>query len=266
MKDVDVAIAVAEAGAAVVRRRFGTKLQHLHKGAGDFATDVDIQAEDAMRAVLGLECPHDAILGEEGGGTGASVGGRLWLLDPLCGTLNYSVRMQVAGVNVALRVAGRDLAAAVADPFGQEVFWANSASAFVRADGRDTPLAPSASSGLVELNFDPPFPEAPPFRAAILLADPHFANRFRTRVVSTSLALVWVATGQRAAYVSHGDLRDTVHFAAGLAVCEAAGCTVTDLWGRPLTNGPTGLIAAADGETHAVLLGLVRKQLTEYGA
>ena len=89
-----------------------------------------------------------------------------------------------------------------------------------------------------------------------------FAARFRPRVVSTSLALTWVATGQRAAYITDGDVRESVHFAAGLALCEAAGCTMTDLRGRVWSSGATGLIAAADAETYAVLLSLVKKSLS----
>ena len=48
MHDVDVAIAVAGAGASVVRRCFGTTLQRLDKGAGDFATNADIEAEHRL--------------------------------------------------------------------------------------------------------------------------------------------------------------------------------------------------------------------------
>jgi myo-inositol-1(or 4)-monophosphatase len=183
------------------------------------------------------------------------------LIDPLCGTLNYAVRMRVAAVNVALRLGGRCIAAAVADPFNHEIFWTDSLSAFVRVDGQDTPLAPSGSSKLVDLNFDPPFPNAPAFKAVMLAADAAFTARFRPRVVSTSVALTWVAAGQRAAYITDGDVRGSVHFAAGLAICEAAGCTVTDLRGRVGGSGATGLVAAADAETHAMLLSLVRKYL-----
>ena len=76
------------------------------------------------------------------------------------------------------------------------------------------------------------------------------------------MALTWVATGQRAAYVTDGDVRDSVHFAAGLAICGAAGCTLTDLRGHPWgRGGPTGRVAAADSETHAELLRLGRKYL-----
>lgn len=261
MNDFDVAIAVADEGAAVVRRCFGTTLQRLDKGAGDFATNADIEAEHAMLALLHRERPEDAILGEESGRSGASSGLRTWLIDPLCGTLNYAVRMRVAAVNVALRIGGRFIAAAVADPFNHEIFWTDGISAFLRADGQDTPLAPNGSSKLVDLNFDPPFPNAPAFKAVTLAADSEFAASFRPRVVSTSVALTWVATGQRAAYITDGDVRDSVHFAAGLAICEAAGCTVTDLRGRVWGSDATGLVAAADSETHAALLYLVRKYL-----
>ena len=261
MHDSDVAIAVAEAGAAVVRRYFGTTLQRLEKGAGDFATNVDIAAEHAMLAVLHRERPADAMLGEESGRSGARSSVRTWLLDPLCGTRNYVVRMRVAAVNVALRRRGRCLAAAVADPFNDELFWTDGLAAYMRADGQDTPLAPHGRSQLVDLNFDPPFPNAPAFTAVARAADAAFAARFRPRVVSTSLALTWVATGQRAAYITDGDMRESVHFAAGLALCEAAGCTVTDLRGRGWGRGATGLIAAADAEIHAALVSLVRKYL-----
>ena len=261
LNDPEVAIAVAEEGAAVVRHGFGTTLQRLDKGAGDFATNADIEAETAMLALLHRERPEDAILGEETGRSGASAGIRTWFIDPLCGTLNYAVRMRVAAVNVALRAGGAFIAAAVADPFNDEIFWADGESAFLRAHGKDTRLAPNGASKLVDLNFDPPFPNAPSFKAATLVADAGFAASFRPRVVSTSIALTWVATGQRAAYVTDGDVRDSVHFAAGLAICEAAGCTVTDLRGRAWGRGATGLVAAADPEIHTSLLSLVRKYL-----
>jgi len=51
-----------------------------------------------------------------------------------------------------------------------------------------------------------------------------------------------------------------VHFASGIALCEAAGCVLTGLFGQPLHTGSGGLIAAADAETHAAVLEAVRRQ------
>ena len=258
--DADLAIAVVAAGAEVVAARYGTALERLDKGAGDFSTNADVEAEAAMLAVLRRARPSDAVLGEESGRTGAASDERTWLIDPLCGTHNYAARTPVVAVNAALASSGAYLAAAVADPFALELFWTDGRAAFVRAADGDTPLVPSAISGLVDLNLDPPFSNAPTFRAATLAADDRFNSRFRPRVVSTSLALAWVATGQRAAYVTDGDVRASVHFAAGLALCESTGCVVTDLRADDWRATGNGLLAAADAETHAELSALIHAQ------
>lgn len=255
--DVTLAVAAAEAGATVVADGYGGRLTRLDKGGGDFATDVDIAAERAITAVLRAARPGDAVTGEESGSTGAESARRRWLVDPLCGTLNYAVRNRLVAVNIALRVAEEVTAAAVADPFGGDVLWVDGNRAGVRRAGADAPVTPSAESRLVDVNLDPPFPNAPGFRAVELLARPGFVAEFRPRVVSSTIALAWVATGQRAAYVTDGAVRDSVHFAAGIALCRAAGCVVTGLDGGPLTGGSDGLVAAADASTHARLLGLI---------
>ena len=193
------------------------------------------------------------MLGEEGGQRGATGAVRQWLVDPLCGTLNYAVGNMLVAVNVALR----DGAAAVADPFSGEVFFTDGETSWVRHDGIDTQLPPTPATRLVDVNLDPPFPGAPGFRAVDLLAHPGFVDRFRPRVVSTTLALAWVAAGKRAAYVTDGgDLSGSVHFAAGIALCQAAGCVVTGIDGAPIGHAGRGLVVAADVETHRLLMSM----------
>lgn len=258
MNDVELAIAVVQEGAEIVRGQFGTATRHVEKEPGDFATTADLESEQAMVAILRRERPGDAILGEELGHSGADSSTRRWLLDPLCGTLNYFAGMRVVAVNAALSSPDGVVAAAVADPFSGEVFWTDGDSAFVRAEGRDVLADPSSDSTLVDLNFDPPFPNAAAFRAVQLAADPEFNAVFKTRVVSSSLALTWVAAGRRAAYVTDGDIRDSVDFAAGIAICEAAGCVCSSLADGPWDGAAGGLIAAADQQTHSRLVELAR--------
>lgn len=69
----------------------------------------------------------------------------------------------------------------------------------------------------------------------------------------------WVAAGRRAGYVTEGDLRDSVHFAAGIALCQAAGCIVAGLHGQPLHTGVGGLVAAADQDTHTALIRIIEQ-------
>ncbi|TDC36816.1 inositol monophosphatase family protein [Micromonospora sp. 15K316] len=260
IEDRDLAIAAAQAGATVVRANHGASLARVEKPGGDFATAADLEAERAIIEMLRAARPDDAVTGEESGRTGADGAERRWLVDPLCGTLNYAVRSMLVAVNVALRTRLGVTVAASADPFSGEVFWTDGTGAYVRGDGVDEQLAPSAASRLVDVNLDPPFPNDPAFRAVQLLADRGFVERFRPRVVSTTLAVAWVAAGRRAAYVTDGHLRDSVHFAAGIALCRAAGCVVTGLRGQPLHTGVGGLVVAADRETHAALVALVDGQ------
>ncbi|BDH03207.1 inositol monophosphatase family protein [Streptomyces seoulensis] len=256
--DLETATAAALAGAEVVRDGYGKELARIDKGAGDFATAADVEAERAVRRVIRAARPDDAVLGEEGGRQGAADARRLWLVDPLCGTLNYAVGSMLVAVNVALR----DGPAAVADPFSGEVFRTDGRTARLWRDGADTPLTPTATTGLVDVNLDPPFPSAPGFRATDLLAHPVFTARFRPRVVSTTLALAWVAAGRRAAYVTDGgDLSGSVHFAAGIALCRAAGCVVTGVDGAPLGPDTRGLVAAADADTHSLLMSVVHDRV-----
>ncbi|MEO3816104.1 inositol monophosphatase family protein [Plantactinospora sp. B24E8] len=257
LTDPMLAVAAAEAGAEIVRNRYGAELERVEKSAGDFATAADLEAEQAILDLLRSARPDDAVLGEESGRSGAGDADRTWLVDPLCGTLNFAARTPLVAVNVALRTGTDVTAAASADPFAREVFWTDGDQAYVRRDGVDEKLLPSGGSRLVDVNLDPPFPS---FRAVRLLADEGFAERFLPRVLSTTLAVAWVAAGRRAAYVTDGDLRDSVHFASGIALCRAAGCVVTGLRGQPVHTGAGGLLVAADQETHAALLALVERQ------
>lgn len=255
MDDVELAIAAAEAGAAVVRGMYGTAVGRHDKSPTDFATDADLAAERAIVEVIRAARPEDAVVGEEFGATGEAA--RTWLVDPLCGTLNFAARTPLFSVNVALRSGGGTLVAAVADPLAGEIYWTDGSAAVLRRDGTDSPLVPLASSRLVDIDADAP-------RDADLLPadliDRDFRDVFAPRVSSTTLTLAWTAAGRRAAYVSNGSLRDSVHFTPGIALCEAAGCIVTDLRGAPLHTGP-GLVAAADAETHRQLLTFIAARL-----
>jgi myo-inositol-1(or 4)-monophosphatase len=260
LSDAELAVVAAEAGAAVVRRRYRTSLARIAKSAHDFATDADVEAEQAILDVIRAARPTDAVHGEELGVSGDTSSGRRWLVDPLCGTLNFAAETPLVAVNVALRDGEAVAVAASADPMAGEVFWTDGRDARVRCDGVDRLLVPSPGTRLVDVNVDGPYPNADGFQAARMLCDPDFVAAFGPRVLSTSLALAWVAAGRRAAYVTDGDLRDNVHSSSGVALCQAAGCVVTGLRGQPLHTGVGGLVAAADGETHAALVAIVEKQ------
>lgn len=256
--DVDVALAAAEAGAAVVRSAYGGSPVKHAKTPTDFATDTDLDAERAILEVITAARPADAVEGEESGSGGVLDSRRRWLVDPLCGTLNFAAETPLVAVNVALIHDSRTLVGVSVDPVAGEVFWTDGEQAVLRRGGVDVPLLPSPESRLVDVNCDGPLDR--PFLGAQVIVDPAFRSAFGPRVMSTTLAVAWVAAGRRAAYVSDGHFVGNVHFAAGIELCRTAGCIVTDLHGGPLETG-RGLIAAADADTHQQIVSVVAPHL-----
>ena len=258
--DMEVALAAAQAGAELVRAAYGTELTRHAKSDSDFATNADLEAEHAILRVIEAARPADTRIGEESGSTGTS-STRRWLVDPLCGTLNFAAQTPLVAVNVALLDEDKSTVACVsADPIANEFFWADDRGAFVRRGGSDEALTPSTQSRLVDINCDGPIDR--PFLGPQLLTDPAFRSAFGPRVMSTTLAVAWVAAGRRAGYVSDGLFVENVHYTAGIALCRSAGCVVTDLAGQPLEDG-RGLIIAADDETHQRLVDIIRPHLAD---
>lgn len=251
LSDLEVAIAAARAGAAVLHELYGTDLERHDKSATDFATTADLAAEAAILDTIRTTRPQDGFLGEELGAAGAAAPDRVWLVDPLCGTLNFAATTPLFSVNVALVDAGTTVAAAVSHPPSREIYWARGTEFGILGREESRPIP---ATTLVDINADGPLDR--PFLGAQLAAEPAFRARFSPRVASTTLALAWVATGQRLGYVTDGTHKDSVHFTAGIALCQAAGRIITDFNGDPVHTGP-GIVAAGDEDTHAALLELV---------
>lgn len=252
--DVEVALAAVGAGAQIVRSTYGRALSIHAKTGIDFATNADIEAERAILDVITAALPDDAIVGEESGRSGGTATTRRWLVDPLCGTLNFAAQTPLVAVNVALIDGSRTVAAAVADPIAGDVYWTDGKRAMVRAaGGADVAMSPSPRSRLVDVNCDGPLDR--PFLGAQVI-DAAFRTVFGPRVISTTLAVAWVASGGRAGYISDGHFLDNLHFAAGIELCRAAGCVVSDFNGAEVGMG-RGLIIGADAPTHHQLLSIV---------
>ena len=238
MNDAEVAVAAALAAVSHSWASLPRNAHpHLDEGGVDFATDIDIEAEHAILDVTTTNRPDDRIVAEESGLTGdPDARRRSWLVDPICGTLNFAAGTGPVAINVALRERDSIVAAAVVDPLAPDVNWSDRTGAWRRFDERDVLLEPTAMSRLVDLNIDASTADRPGLVTLALIADPQFAERFGLRVVSTSIALAWVASGQRAAYITDGNVADSVHFAAGIGLCKAAGCVISDLDGHAFNH------------------------------
>jgi myo-inositol-1(or 4)-monophosphatase len=106
----------------------------------DVVTEMDRASETLIRRRLLAARPGDAVLGEEGGESGA--GPVRWVVDPLDGTVNYLYGLADWSVSIAAEVDGVIVAGVVDAPVHGEVFTAVlGKGAWLRAgDGAPVPL------------------------------------------------------------------------------------------------------------------------------
>ena len=245
----------AAAGAAIVRdgdrRRDFTVTT---KSRADYVTEVDVASERAIREVIRSRHPDHAILGEEGGETGANAEWR-WVVDPLDGTTNFIRGIPFFAVSVGLERRGEPVVGVVVDPVrGVEWRAARGDGAFVNGSRMRVSREQDAAHALVLTGI--------PFRKLDKL-DLYLPGLQRValatagirRMGSAALDLASVAGGHAEAFWEYGLGRWDL--CAGIVLIEEAGGRVTDLHGGA-GHLETGDVLATNGAVHEALLSCVR--------
>ena len=123
-EDLDLALALAARADAITSARFGAlDLRVDHKPDLTPVTDADEAVEADLREVLARERPHDAILGEEQGGTPVFEG-RQWVIDPIDGTKNFVRGVPLWASLIALLNDGVPVVGVVSAPALSRRWWA----------------------------------------------------------------------------------------------------------------------------------------------
>jgi len=91
-------------------------------------TDADLAADDLIRTSLQRSYPNDGILSEELGTVFPTEKERVWVVDPLDGTTNFSLGLHHWGVSIALLVNGWPQIAALYFPLLNECYTAQKGS------------------------------------------------------------------------------------------------------------------------------------------
>jgi myo-inositol-1(or 4)-monophosphatase len=123
----EVAIEAARAAADVHLRYRGQKLDRdLHDDPVDYATRVDFEAQDAVKAVVARRFPGETVIGEEDHDRYNDVAGLVqsgcWFTDPLDGTADYVHGSPHFSAIVSFVAAGEPLACAIDFPALAELF------------------------------------------------------------------------------------------------------------------------------------------------
>jgi myo-inositol-1(or 4)-monophosphatase len=248
--DVWVAVRAARAGASVVRQGFAEDLSTEMKGDVDPVTQVDRDAEEVVKAVIASHFPDDAILAEEGGGADWR-GRRVWIVDPLDGTVNFVNRIPQVAVSVALWAEGKPLVGVVVDVARNEEFVAALGEG-ATSNGRPIHVSETAElrDSLVATGF--PY-DRQQYAGAYLGVLERVMSRARgmRRMGAASLDMAWVACGRFDGYWEHGGSAGVKPWdaAAGMLLVTEAGGTATDSKGSVNELQPAAFVVT-NGKIH----------------
>ena len=100
-------------------------LQVSKKGIGDFVTSADLSSEKAIIKILQKGYPKIEIMSEETNSeTNLNEHEKMWIIDPLDGTLNFLHGLPHFAISMALMVKKEIISGIIYDPIKDELFWA----------------------------------------------------------------------------------------------------------------------------------------------
>jgi myo-inositol-1(or 4)-monophosphatase len=253
--ELAAAVELVQSAGRLVAARYEDSGPVAYKGAHDIVTEVDHAAEALIRAGIAERFPTDAFYGEESG-RDATVAARVWVCDPVDGTINFANGLPFFCVSLALVADGRPVVGVVHDPLRRETF---AAAADGPATLDDRPVRASAKERLSDVVMALAVGGRAPARR---IARVRHEIRVSRTMGSAALSLAYVANGRFDAFSQTVGLSAWDVAAAGF-IAERAGAVVTDLNGGPWFDlgAPTGGIGilAAPAPHHARLLALLRE-------
>ena len=243
---LEVAVRAAREGGRVAKARLGDPGYLKWKGHRDVVSEASLKVQEATVSTLLAEFPDSGILAEEGPEDAPLPvdAEHLWIIDPICGSLNFVQGIPHFGISIALRAHGNIQVGVVYDPCRDEMFEATTETQ-ANLNGRNI-VVQQISEGI----------EA--WSSAVVGTDwPHSGERReQTRLIvglmmdqvtecnlmgSPALGLCNVAAGRLHAYW-HLDLK-IWDIAAASLILQRAGGILTDAQGNTWLYSDGGYIA-----------------------
>jgi myo-inositol-1(or 4)-monophosphatase len=295
---LEIAVEIAHESGTILLAHFEAgDVESLAKGERDVVTAADLASEALVVRRLREAFPRDGIVAEEGTEV-ASQTGKIWYIDPLDGTLNFSRGIPIWCVSLGLMDGGRPVLGVIHDPIRGETFRAVAGSGAwlgnraspdpvgrareadptfgpkvgLRPQGGAVPRRPrqlqkgrlrtsestSLSSAVVHVTID--FNERSMVDGLVDIQK-LVPEVLRTRNIgSAALALAYVAAGRFDAMLHR--FAHSWDYVAGVAMLLEAGGSVSDFSGQAFGVETTAIVAGANGIIHGSLLDLVRSGAT----
>jgi fructose-1,6-bisphosphatase/inositol monophosphatase family enzyme len=244
----EVAHVCAQEAGRIAMAAFGSRQEVQVKGRGNFLTETDLAAEEAVLAVLREEYPQHDVLAEEAAGKPRGEEW-MWVVDPLDGTHNFSRGIPYFAFSIAL-CYGREplLGLTYAPATGQEFF-------AERGKGLTINGGPAWGSGAERLGdcvlgVDLGYDDARAARMLDLVAEVWPVQSVRV-MGSAALGLAYAACGRYDMFLHHFLYPWDV--AAGIVLVREGGGAIVDRDGGAVSIDSEGVIAGAPAAVEEML-------------
>ncbi|MBU2898589.1 inositol-1-monophosphatase [Vibrio hepatarius] len=205
------------------------KIESFQKGANDFVTNVDKEAESIIIDTIKASYPDHTIICEESGRLTGKDDDVQWVIDPLDGTTNFVKGFPHFSVSIAVRLKGKTEVACVYDPMLNELFTAQRGSGAQLNNARVRVKQVKDLQGAV-LATGFPFKQKQHSESYFKIMSSLFVDcsDFR-RTGSAALDLCYLAAGRVDGFFELG--LKPWDIAAGELIAREAGAIVTDFAG-----------------------------------
>ena len=246
----EVARTTANRGGQELMRHYGKLSSVENKGRlGDLVTNADLAAERIVLQALEATTPEIAVLAEESGAQGQQDGLR-WCVDPLDGTTNFAHGYPFFATSIGLTWKQQPILGAIAVPFLNETYWA---APGIGAFCNDQAIRVSNCKALDDALLVTGFAYDRHTRLDNNYAEfcwfTHRSHGVR-RGGAAAVDLAFVAAGRQDGYWERG--LSPWDLAAGVALVDLAGGTVTGYGNRPFDLS-SGRVVAAGASLHAAI-------------
>ncbi len=241
-KYLEVAKKAAFEAGKVLESYYSKSIHIEQKSDSSLVTEADLAADLVIKNIIQKKFPDHSILSEETGIDLNESSPYLWIIDPLDGTSNYTIKNPFFGVSIALLHRTIPLVGVINFPLQKELFIATKdygsflgetrlrvnsesrlKSAFITyCNGRDLDSRERMSKIFVKLKSE---------------------NNHVRQIGAAALELAYVASGRTGLFIMPGVSSWDV-IAGVLLITEAKG-VATDFTGKPFTLESTNLLAGS---------------------
>ena len=208
-----------------------SELKRFYKSVNALVTDADLASDKKISENLNDSRLKANIYSEESKKTIDENSNLFWLIDPLCGTVPYSLGMDHWGINIALRDKEKLILSCLSSPSIGEYFSAVQGQGVTRNGNLhiSTPPTKNLSESTIVLEVD----GGVEWKKNINQISRWITNVSQINSFSSiAYPMTQMALGRIPGGVFYGI--DTVHFAAGAMIVESLGLFVTDKQGRKI--------------------------------